>query len=137
MSRQWGIMRLPLAALASAVSVPIVIVTLVVLLVVASFFDGFDSRAALGVVIIAEETVRSLGNSAVWFAGMSFALFPAAALLTRERAWLRSTVLPVIGATVGAVIASEHPYAEATYLSAAAGLISGVAFAFVMRDEAE
>jgi hypothetical protein len=139
-SKQWGITQLPLAALASAASVFIVVNAFLLLLVVASLFDGLDgldSHGALGLMILAVQMVRTLAGFVGWFAGLSFVLFPAAALLTRDRPWLRSAVLPMIGAAVGAVIASVHSDATATFLSATAGLISGLAFAFVMRDGPE
>lgn len=137
MSKQWGVTQLPLAARASAASVFIVVNAFLLLLVVASLFDGLDSHGALGLMILAVQMVRTLAGFVGWFAGLSFVLFPAAALLTRDRPWLRSAVLPMIGAAVGAVIASVHSDATATFLSATAGLISGLAFAFVMRDGPE
>jgi hypothetical protein len=131
------VLSLVLAGLASAASVPFIAVAVVTLLVVASAVDGWDSHAALGVIILAGETVRSVGNVAWPVIGMSFVLFPIVAVLTRDRPWFRSTILPSIGATAGAVIASDLTYFSTTYLGAVVGLIAGFAFAFVVRGDGE
>ncbi|WP_238258366.1 hypothetical protein [Methylorubrum podarium] len=131
------VLSLVLAGLASAASVPFVVVAVSTLLVVASAVDGWDSYAALGVILLAGETFRGIGNVAWPVIGMSFVLFPIVAVLTRDRPWFRSTILPCIGATVGAVIASGQAYTSATNLGAVAGLIAGFAFAFVVRGDGE
>ncbi|CAO4170583.1 hypothetical protein CLBKND_01622 [Methylorubrum aminovorans] len=131
------VLSLVLAGLASAASVPFVVVAVSTLLVVASAVDGWDSYAALGVIILAGESVRGVGNVAWPVIGMSFVLFPIVAVLTRDRPWFRSAILPSIGATAGAVIGSDLTYVPTTYLGAVAGLIAGFAFAFVVRGDGE
>lgn len=130
-------LSLVLAGLASAASVPFVVVAVSTLLVVASAVDGWDSYAALGVIILAGEIVRGVGKVAWPVIGMSFVLFPIVAVLTQDRPWFRSTILPSIGATAGAVIGSDLTYVSTTYLGAVAGLIAGFTFAFVVRGDGE
>ena len=129
------IFTLAMACLASAVSVPVSVIACEITLVLASSVDGLDGYAVLGIMILAHETMSRLASVAWFVAGATFLLFPATAILMRDRPWLRLAVLPSLGSAVGAIIGAHgNLHAAATWLGAVAGLIASGVFAFVGRD---
>lgn len=127
--------RLALAGLASAASVPITVLGCVIALGVAASTEGLDSRGAIGVVLLAQETWRGLARAAPSIAGVSFVLLPAAAILTSRRPGFGFLLLPSLGAIVGMVVAAQDDrHAAVVGLGALAGSAAGGVFAFVGRE---
>ncbi len=132
-----SVITLIAASLAAAATVPITMLVCITGFVIASATEGFDSRSAIGIVLISDAVLQVFPAAAWLIAGVLFILFPAMALVIPGRFWFRSIVLMSLGSIAGAMIASHvtrYGTAEAEMMGVLTGLAAGGMFAFVCDD---